>query len=71
MSLGTLTTAMPGLRGIVRSVYREVMAALSATGCEAIVSAGHLARDLPSADPRIMVVSTSRSPRSCVRWTCS
>ncbi|MGW3178842.1 glycosyltransferase [Kitasatospora sp. NPDC001119] len=62
MSLGTLTTAMSGLRGVVRSVYREVMAALSATGCEAIVSAGHLARDLPSADPRITVVEHVPQP---------
>ncbi|MFF4923545.1 glycosyltransferase [Kitasatospora sp. NPDC001261] len=62
VSLGTLTTAMSGLRGVVRSVYREVMAALSATGCEAIVSAGHLARDLPSAGPRITVVEHVPQP---------
>ncbi|MFJ6382480.1 glycosyltransferase [Kitasatospora sp. NPDC092039] len=62
VSLGTLTTAMPGLRGVVGDVYREVMAALSATGCDAIVSAGALARELPSTDPRIAVVEHVPQP---------
>nr|WP_262987049.1 hypothetical protein [Streptomyces sp. CBMA156] len=53
---------MPGLRGVVGRVYREVMAALSATGCDAIVSAGDLAPDLPSADPRITVVDHVPQP---------
>ncbi|MHA7961444.1 glycosyltransferase [Streptomyces sp. L500] len=55
VSLGTLTTAMPSLRAVVESVYREIMAALSGIGCDAIVSAGDLAQDLPSTDPRIEV----------------
>nr|WP_224284432.1 hypothetical protein [Streptomyces sp. LS1784] len=62
MSLGTLTTAMPGLRSVVGSVYREVMAALSSTGCDAIVSAGDLARGLPSTDARITVVEHVLQP---------
>ncbi len=62
VSLGTLTTAMSGLRTVVGSVYREVMAALSAIGCEAIVSAGELAKDLRSADRRIRVVEHVPQP---------
>ncbi|WP_244303907.1 glycosyltransferase [Streptomyces lydicus] len=62
VSLGTLTTAMSGLRTVVGSVYREIMAALSAIGCEAIVSAGDLAGDLRSADPRIRIVEHVPQP---------
>ncbi|WP_234386259.1 glycosyltransferase [Streptomyces lydicus] len=57
-----MTTAMSGLRTVVGSVYREVMAALSAIGCEAIVSAGELAKDLRSADRRIRVVEHVPQP---------
>ncbi|MGA5134843.1 glycosyltransferase [Streptomyces olivoreticuli] len=62
VSLGTLTTAMPGLRTVVGNVYREIMAALSGTGCDAIVSTGDLAKDLRSADPRIKVVEHVPQP---------
>ncbi|QEU95951.1 glycosyltransferase [Streptomyces kanamyceticus] len=55
-SLGTLTTAMPGLRTVVGDLYREIMAALAAVGCDAIVSAGGLADELRSPDLRIRVV---------------
>lgn len=55
-SLGTLTTAMPGLRTVVGDLYREIMAALATVDCEAIVSAGGLAEELRSPDPRIRVV---------------
>ncbi len=62
VSLGTLTTAMPGLRTVVGNAYREVMAALSGIDCDAIVSAGGLAKDLRSADPRIKVVAHVPQP---------
>lgn len=62
VSLGTLTTTMSGLRGVVGSAYREIMAALSAIGCDAIVSAGDLTEDLRSADPRIAVVEYVPQP---------
>lgn len=62
VSLGTLTTAMSGLRTVVGDVYREIMAALSGIGCDAIVSAGDLAQDLPGADPRIEVVEHVPQP---------
>ncbi|MFF8912222.1 glycosyltransferase [Streptomyces sp. NPDC015032] len=47
VSLGTLTTAMTDLRTVVGSAYREIMAALSAIDCDAIVSAGNLAKHRP------------------------
>ncbi|WP_235469324.1 glycosyltransferase [Streptomyces platensis] len=62
VSLGTLTTAMAGLRTVIGSVYREIMAALCDIGCEAVVSAGDLAPDLRSADPRIRVVEHVPQP---------
>ncbi|MFE6684898.1 glycosyltransferase [Streptomyces sp. NPDC057743] len=62
VSLGTLTTAMADLRTVVSSAYREIMAALSAIGCDAIVSAGDLAAHLRSADPRIKVVERVAQP---------
>ncbi|MFF2809721.1 glycosyltransferase [Streptomyces sp. NPDC058000] len=62
VSLGTLTTAMTDLRTVVGSAYREVMAALSAINCDAIVSAGNLAEHLRSADPRIKVVEHVPQP---------
>ncbi|MFH8347752.1 glycosyltransferase [Streptomyces sp. NPDC018045] len=55
-SLGTLTTAMPGLRATVEGIYQEILAALSAIDCDAIVSAGDLAEHLQSTDPRIDVL---------------
>ncbi|MGW2227336.1 glycosyltransferase [Streptomyces formicae] len=55
-SLGTLTTAMPGLRTVVGDLYRKIMAALATVDCDAIVSAGGLAEGLRSPDPRIRVV---------------
>ncbi|MEU1818398.1 hypothetical protein ABZ543_24890 [Streptomyces roseifaciens] len=57
-----MTTAMSGLRTVVGNVYREIMAALSGIGCDGIVSAGDLAQDLPSADPRIEVVEHVPQP---------
>lgn len=62
VSLGTLTTAMSGLRDVVGSAYREIMAALSGIDCDAIVSAGDLAEHLRSADPRIKVVEHVPQP---------
>ncbi|WP_143589102.1 glycosyltransferase family 1 protein, partial [Streptomyces angustmyceticus] len=62
VSLGTLTTAMSGLRTAVENVYREIMAALRTIDCDAIVSAGALARHLPSASPRIAVVEHAPQP---------
>ncbi|MFF5125636.1 glycosyltransferase [Streptomyces syringium] len=62
VSLGTLTTAMSGLRTVVECAYREVMAALAGIGCDAIVSAGDLAEHLPSTDPRIRVVEHAPQP---------
>ncbi|MET8540180.1 glycosyltransferase [Kitasatospora sp. NPDC004799] len=62
VSLGTLTTTMSGLRDVVGNVYREIIAALSDLGCEAIVSAGDLTGDLRSADPRITVVGHVPQP---------
>lgn len=61
-SLGTLTTAMPGLRTTVEAVYREIIAALTALDCDAIVSAGGLATHLTSDDPRITVVAHVPQP---------
>ncbi|WP_237773264.1 glycosyltransferase [Streptomyces luteocolor] len=55
-SLGTLATAMSGLRPTVEAMYREIVAALLAVDCEAIVSAGDLAEHLHSPDPRITIV---------------
>ncbi|WP_370417611.1 glycosyltransferase [Streptomyces sp. QH1-20] len=62
VSLGTLTTAMSGLRTVIESAYREIMAALADIGCDAIVSAGDLAEHLPSPDPRIEVVEHVPQP---------
>lgn len=62
VSLGTLTTAMSGLRTTVENVYREIMAALHAIDCDAIVSAGDLAQHLPSASPHIKVVKHAPQP---------
>ncbi|MFD9789772.1 glycosyltransferase [Streptomyces sp. NPDC059070] len=62
VSLGTLTTAMASLRTVVEGLYQEVMAALSATGCHAIVSAGELARHLRTTDSRITVVEHVPQP---------
>lgn len=62
VSLGTLTTAMSGLRTVVLRAYRQIMAALSRIGCDAIVSAGGLARHLPSASPRIKVLGHAPQP---------
>lgn len=62
VSLGTLTTAMSGLRRTVENVYREIMAALRAIDCDAIVSAGDLAQHLPSASPHITVVEHAPQP---------
>ncbi|WP_432040338.1 glycosyltransferase [Streptomyces cucumeris] len=62
VSLGTLTTAMTGLGTVVGSAYREIMAALSAMDCDAIVSAGDLAGHLPSTCPRIKVVEHVPQP---------
>ncbi|MFD7666810.1 glycosyltransferase [Streptomyces sp. NPDC059788] len=61
-SLGTLTTTMSGLRTLVRDAYQEIMAALSALGCDAIVSAGNLAEHLRSTDPRIHVAERVPQP---------
>jgi N-glycosyltransferase len=64
---------MSGLRTVVGRGYREIMAALSGIGCDAIVSAGGLAEDLRSADPCIKVVErtdpAARAPAPCP--TCS
>ncbi|MCA6096680.1 glycosyltransferase, partial [Streptomyces sp. SCA3-4] len=62
VSLGTLTTAMTDLRAVVESAYREIMAALSTIDCDAIVSAGHLAKHLRSTGPRIKVVEHVPQP---------
>ncbi|GHC38562.1 glycosyltransferase [Streptomyces cinnamoneus] len=62
VSLGTLTTAMSGLRTVVGNAYREAMAALSGIDCDAIVSAGDLAKDLRSTSPRIKVVEHVPQP---------
>ncbi|MFJ9469116.1 glycosyltransferase [Streptomyces caniferus] len=62
VSLGTLTTAMSGLRTVVEDVYREIMAALRTIDCDAIVSAGDLAQYLPSANPHIKVVDHVPQP---------
>ncbi|MGA5566284.1 glycosyltransferase [Streptomyces platensis] len=62
VSLGTLTTAMSGLRTAVEHLYREIMAALRAIDCDAIVSAGDLAQHLPSASPHIEVVAHAPQP---------
>ncbi|MFH9353126.1 glycosyltransferase [Kitasatospora sp. NPDC017646] len=62
VSLGTLTTRMSGLRDVIGSAYREIMAALPAVGCDAIVSAGDLAGDLAGTDPRITVVDHVPQP---------
>ncbi len=62
VSLGTLTTAMTDLRTVVGSAYREIMAALSAIDCDAIVSAGNLAEHLLSTEPRIKVVEHVPQP---------
>lgn len=62
VSLGTLTTAMSGLRTVVENVYREIMAALRTIDCDAIVSAGDLAQYLPSANPHIKVVDHAPQP---------
>ncbi|MFI2257820.1 glycosyltransferase [Streptomyces tubercidicus] len=62
VSLGTLTTAMSGLRTAIEHVYREIMAALRAIDCDAIVSAGDLARHLPSTSPHIKVVEHAPQP---------
>ncbi|MEU8924294.1 glycosyltransferase [Kitasatospora sp. NPDC048545] len=62
VSLGTLATTMTGLRTVVGNVYREIMAAISGTGCDAIVSAGDVAGELRSADPRITVVGHAPQP---------
>ncbi|MFF9479074.1 glycosyltransferase [Streptomyces sp. NPDC014733] len=61
-SLGTLTTAMPGLRTTVEALYREIIAALTAVDCDAIVSAGALATRLTADDPRVTVVSHVPQP---------
>ncbi|MEU2791647.1 glycosyltransferase [Streptomyces sp. NPDC007100] len=61
-SLGTLTTAMPGLRTVVEDVYQETMAALSAIDCDAVVSAGDLAEHLQSPDPRIRIAKHVPQP---------
>ncbi|MGW7579231.1 glycosyltransferase [Streptomyces sp. NPDC054765] len=62
VSLGTLTTAMAGLRTIVADIYQEILAALSVIDCDAIVSAGDLAEHLQSTDPRINVVKHVPQP---------
>ncbi|MGW3014047.1 glycosyltransferase [Streptomyces sp. NPDC001219] len=62
VSLGTLTTAMSGLRTVVENAYREIMAALRALDCDAIVSAGDLAQHLPSASPHLTVVAHAPQP---------
>ncbi|MEU6062339.1 glycosyltransferase [Streptomyces sp. NPDC047097] len=62
VSLGTLTTAMSGLRRVVGDAYREIMAALRAIDCDAIVSAGDLAGRLPSGSPHIRVVRHAPQP---------
>ncbi|MFB7632570.1 glycosyltransferase [Streptomyces sp. NPDC056149] len=62
VSLGTLTTAMADLHTVVSSAYREIMAALSAIDCDAIVSAGAHAAHLRSPDPRIKVVERVPQP---------
>ncbi|WP_432093279.1 glycosyltransferase [Streptomyces sp. bgisy100] len=62
VSLGTLTTAMSGLRTAVGNVYREIMAALRGIDCDAIVSAGDLAQHLPRTSPRIEVVEHAPQP---------
>ncbi|MFF8830849.1 glycosyltransferase [Streptomyces sp. NPDC015131] len=62
VSLGTLATAMSGLRTVAEGVYREVMAAVRALDCDAIVSAGDLAPRLPSAGPHITVVTRVPQP---------
>ncbi|MFH9424281.1 glycosyltransferase [Streptomyces sp. NPDC017529] len=60
--LGTLTTAMPGLRTVVVDVYQEIVAALSAIDCDAIVSAGFLAEHLQSTNPRIRITKHVPQP---------
>ncbi|MGH4029177.1 glycosyltransferase [Actinomycetota bacterium Odt1-20B] len=62
VSLGTLTTAMTGLRTVVGNLHEKVMAALSRIGVDALVSAGDLAQDLRSPNPRIKVVEHVRQP---------
>ncbi|MFB7600370.1 glycosyltransferase [Streptomyces sp. NPDC056160] len=62
VSLGTLTTAMPGLRAVVEGVYREIIAALSGIDCDVIVSAGGLAQHLRGAGPRVKVVEHVPQP---------
>ncbi|MEV5594562.1 nucleotide disphospho-sugar-binding domain-containing protein [Streptomyces sp. NPDC052496] len=53
---------MSGLRTAVTDLYREIMAALSALGCDAIVSAGSLAERLRGTDPRVTVVEHVPQP---------
>ncbi|WP_234438366.1 glycosyltransferase [Streptomyces sp. NRRL S-340] len=62
VSLGTLTTAMPGLRTVTESVYGEIIAALAGTDCDVIVSAGDLAEHLRSPGPRVRVVEHVPQP---------
>ncbi|CAM5235678.1 macrolide-inactivating glycosyltransferase [Streptomyces spiroverticillatus] len=56
VSLGTLTTAMPGLRTVVEGLYGEILAALAAVDCDVIVSAGPLAGRLQRAHPGVRIV---------------
>ncbi|MEI5102695.1 glycosyltransferase [Streptomyces sp. PmtG] len=62
VSLGTLTTTMSGLRTVVESAYREIMAALHTLNCRALVSAGNLAPHLSSTSPHIKVVEHAPQP---------
>ncbi|MEU6479235.1 glycosyltransferase [Streptomyces sp. NPDC047017] len=62
VSLGTLATAMPGLRTVVEKVYEEIIAALAGIDCDVIVSAGDLAEHLRSAGPRVEIVEYVPQP---------
>ncbi|MFI8522443.1 glycosyltransferase [Streptomyces sp. NPDC085481] len=62
VSLGTLTTAMPGLRTVVEGLYGEILAALSGIDCEVTVSAGALAERLRNAHPRVTVAEHVPQP---------
>ncbi len=62
VSLGTLTTTMAGLRTVVGDLYQEILAALTAIDCDVIVSAGDLAEQVRSTDPRVSVVKHVPQP---------
>ncbi|MFF0745555.1 glycosyltransferase [Streptomyces sp. NPDC004111] len=62
VSLGTLTTAMPGLRGTVKALYGDILAALQDFDCETVVSAGALAERVRRSHPDARVVEHVGQP---------